>query len=82
MAGGSRCETGALSKADEERLKKGTKTGRGSNFVCVLTGAAIGGDYVKAEGWQDGWARASWRSLLKGKRSRDLSFASHRPRER
>lgn len=41
--------TGTLSKADEERLKKGTKTARGSNFVCVLTGAAIGGDYIKAE---------------------------------
>ncbi len=42
--------TGALSKADEERLKKGTKTGRGSNFTCVLTGSAIDGDHVKAEG--------------------------------
>ena len=32
--------TGALSKADEERLKKGTKTARGTNFVCVLTGVS------------------------------------------
>jgi putative DNA methylase len=43
-------QTGALSKTDEERLKKGTKSARGANFVCVLTGAAIGGDHVKAEG--------------------------------
>jgi putative DNA methylase len=43
-------KTGALSKSDEERLKKGTKTGRGSNFSCVLTGTAIDGDHVKAEG--------------------------------
>jgi putative DNA methylase len=43
-------KTGALSKAEEERLKKGTKTGRGSNFSCLLTGAAIDGDHVKAEG--------------------------------
>lgn len=42
--------TGALSKADEERLKQGTKTGRGANFSCVLTGVAISGDYVKEEG--------------------------------
>lgn len=42
--------SGALAKADEERLKKGTKTGRGSNFACVLTGAAISPDHVKAEG--------------------------------
>lgn len=43
-------KAGPLSKADEERLKKGTKSGRGSNFACILTGAAIDGDYLKAEG--------------------------------
>ena len=42
--------TGALAKADEERLKKGTKTARGSNFTCVLTGSPINGRHVKAEG--------------------------------
>ncbi|MGH6679074.1 MAG: DUF1156 domain-containing protein, partial [Bradyrhizobium sp.] len=41
-------KTGALSKQDEERLKKGTKTGRG-HFSCILTGAAITGDYIKSE---------------------------------
>lgn len=41
---------GKLSKADEDRLKKGTKTGHGSNFRCLLTGATITGDYLKAEG--------------------------------
>lgn len=43
-------QTGTPSKEDKERLKKGTKTGRGSNFACILTGSAINGDYVKAEG--------------------------------
>ena len=42
--------SGKLSKADEARLKAGTKTGRGANFSCVLTGAVISGDYVKEEG--------------------------------
>jgi putative DNA methylase len=42
--------TGILSKDDEEKAKRGTKTGRGSNFTCVLTGSAITGDWVKAEG--------------------------------
>lgn len=42
--------TGTLSKADEERLKKGTKTGHGSNFRCVLTGTAIDGNWIKTEG--------------------------------
>lgn len=42
--------TGALSKADEERLKSGTKTGRGTHFSCVLTGAPIAPEYVREEG--------------------------------
>ena len=43
--------TGMPSKADEERLKKGTKgEGRGSSFTCALTGATIRGDFIKAEG--------------------------------
>jgi putative DNA methylase len=43
-------KTGALKKADEEQLKKGTKTGRGTHFTCVLTGAAITPDHVREEG--------------------------------
>src|ERR1700730_10605788 len=42
--------TGAVNKADEEQLKKGTKTGRGTHFKCILTGAAITPDYVRGEG--------------------------------
>lgn len=42
--------TGDLSKADEERLKKGTKAGKGQAFVCVLTGTPIERTYVQAEG--------------------------------
>ncbi len=36
--------------ADLEKVKAGTKAGRGSNFVCIVSGAAITGDYIKAEG--------------------------------
>jgi len=43
-------KTGTVTKAEEERLKAGTKTSRGSNFSCVLTGAAIEGDHIKSEG--------------------------------
>jgi putative DNA methylase len=42
--------TGSLSKADEERLKKGTKTGRGSHFTCILSGAAIAPEHIREEG--------------------------------
>lgn len=50
--GGWRFEvrTGKLSADEEKRLKEGTKTGRGSNFACVLTGTPIDGKHVKAEG--------------------------------
>jgi putative DNA methylase len=41
--------SGALAKAEEERLKKGTKTSRG-NFACLLTGAAIPEEWNRAEG--------------------------------
>lgn len=42
-------KTGKLSKADEERLKNGTKTSRG-NFACILTGAAISEGYNRTQG--------------------------------
>ena len=35
---------------DPEAAKKGTKLGRGANFKCLLSGAPIAGDYIKAEG--------------------------------
>lgn len=42
--------TGDLSKQQETVLKRGTKSGRGTNFVCALTGTAISPDYVREEG--------------------------------
>ena len=35
---------------DVEVAKKGTKLGRGANFRCLMSGAPITGDYIKAEG--------------------------------
>lgn len=32
------------------RAKSGTKNGRGANFTCLLTGAPITGEHIKAEG--------------------------------
>lgn len=43
-------KTGSLPTHEERRLKEGTKTGRGSNFRCILTGAPIDANYIKAEG--------------------------------
>ncbi|HQT75067.1 MAG TPA: DUF1156 domain-containing protein [Acidiphilium sp.] len=62
--------TGTLTKADEERLRKGTKTGRGSNFKCVITGAAINGDHVKAEGMAERMSARLMAIVAEGNRSR------------
>lgn len=35
---------------DAERARNGTKLSRGANFVCLMSGAPISGDYIKAEG--------------------------------
>jgi putative DNA methylase len=63
--------TGALAKADEERLKKGTKGGgRGSHFACVLTGAMISGDFIKAEGMAGRMGARLMAVVAEGNRSR------------
>jgi putative DNA methylase len=36
--------------ADSKATKVGTKLSRGANFKCLLSGAPIAGDYIKAEG--------------------------------
>lgn len=63
-------KTGTLSKAEEDKLKKGTKTGRGSNFSCVLTGTAIDGDHVKAEGMAARMGARLMAIVAEGNRSR------------
>jgi putative DNA methylase len=35
---------------DAEAAKNGTKLARGANFRCLMSGAPIAGDYIKAEG--------------------------------
>lgn len=35
---------------DLEAAKRGTKLARGANFQCIMSGAAIKGDYIKTEG--------------------------------
>jgi putative DNA methylase len=45
--------TGALSKADEERLSRGTKIGgSGTSFLCALTGVSIPFEYARSEAKQ------------------------------
>ena len=46
-------KTGELTKADEDKLKLGTKAGKGQAFICILTGSAIERSYIQAEGKAD-----------------------------
>jgi putative DNA methylase len=62
-------KTGPLSRADEDRLKNGTKTGRGS-FVCVLTGTAVSGDHIKSEGAAGRMGASLMAIVAEGTRSR------------
>lgn len=61
---------GEIGKADEDRLKSGTKTGRGSNFSCVLSGSAITPEYLKAEGCADRLGARLMAVVAEGDRSR------------
>ena len=43
-------KTKGFTDAELAAARDGTKSARGANFVCVLSGTAIADDYVKAEG--------------------------------
>ena len=62
--------TGTLSKADEERFKLGTKSGKGQAFVCTLTGSAIDRRYIQAEGKSDQLGQRLMAIVAEGVRSR------------
>lgn len=42
---------------DTEAAKNGTRLSRGASFRCVMSGAPIEGDYIKAEVRPGGWDR-------------------------
>lgn len=42
--------SGTPSAEELSRAKSGTKSARGANFVCLITGSPIAGDWIKAEG--------------------------------
>ena len=49
---------------------KGTKAGRGSNFICVLSGTPISGDYIKSEGKSGGMRAQMMAIVAEGHRGR------------
>ena len=61
--------TGALAKADEERLKKGT-IGRSGGGTCVLTGASMPFSYIRTEGQTRGLGTRLMAIVAEGERTR------------
>ncbi len=62
--------SGTLSKADEERVKRGTKSAKGQAFVCVLTGSVIERTYIQAEGKADRLGSRLMAIVTEGQRAR------------
>lgn len=62
--------TGLLAKADEERLKLGTKGGKGQAFICTLTGSAIERPYIQHEGKADRLSQRLMAVVAEGSRNR------------
>lgn len=63
-------KAGALAKDVETILKTGTKTGRGANFSCALTGTAISGEHIKSEGMANRLGVRLMAIVAEGDRSR------------
>lgn len=61
---------GSLTKEAEEKLKAGNKTGRGTNFTCVLTGSTISPDHVRSEGLEKKLGARLMAIVAEGNRSR------------
>jgi len=64
-----------------EMVAAGTKMARGANFQCLLTGAPISADYVKAEGKA---GRMGWKLMAivaEAKRGRAYANATHEHEE-
>lgn len=54
-----------------DALKTGTKApGRGANFICLLSGTPISGDYIKAEGMAGRMGTCLMALVAEGKRGR------------
>ena len=62
--------TGKADPATLEKAKKGTKSSRGANFVCVLTGTPITPAHIKAEGKAKRMGARLMAIVAEGKRGR------------
>ena len=62
--------TNGISPDEYAQAKKGTKAGRGSNFICLLSGTPMSGEHIKAEGLAGRMGVRLMAVVAKGKRVR------------
>ncbi len=63
-------KSGGLGSEALAKARAGTKTGRGANFICVLSGAPIPGAHIKAEGVAGRMGARLMAVVAEGKRGR------------
>ncbi len=63
-------KTGGVGPDELAKARAGTKAARGANFVCLLSGAPLNGDYIKAEGKAGRMGARLLAAVAEGKRRR------------
>ena len=63
-------KTGGIGPDELARARAGTKAARGANFTCLLSGAPLNGDYIKAEGMAGRMGARLLAVVAEGKRGR------------
>ena len=63
-------EAGDIAAHKLARAKSGTKAARGSNFTCLVSGAPISGDHIKAEGMANRMGVRLMAVVVEGQRGR------------
>ncbi len=63
-------KTSGISPEEYARARKGTKAGRGANFTCLVSGAPISGEHIKAEGMAGRMGARLMAVVAVGKRTR------------
>ena len=63
-------KTSGITADELSRSRNGTKTGRGANFSCLISGVPLSGDYIKNEGVAKRMEAKLMAIVLEGKRCR------------
>ena len=63
-------KVGGISADALTRAKSGTKAARGANFTCLISGAPISGEHIKAEGMAGGMGAQLMAVVAEGNRGR------------